>query len=549
MKRSFYAVACVVFSWLLAVNSGAILFAQGYSAQEEFWMLLTKQERYLHFSKTHDGGISARNETVGLVSPLEFFVDSAVVEDLGLTQKVVEEIESHFEQALSEQKETREQFSKEQKEKTAERSTKADSLKALQLKTRETWLRFFGKANAELNGRQRRRLEEIQFQFLVFRGGYSQLLREPAIQKKLQMSGKDDALSGSLIEKLVEAQEGVARELLVTEKTLVSEALDIWLESLSAKQRKVFNRDWGEVLKISGGVGLLVESLDSTFAIDFDEVGSSELQLIWAAPGFEHAADGNINVNVPSSQSGKGKSDRGDQSVAEASKKPTPSSLKQLYALQHLFRSGFVGDLITLLPDQIVEVVEINEEFEKLKSIAVMGIAGEFDVEVKNVIQVKSKSGTLGDQPIYDWPEDMTLIEAETDKRMEASAQKTFDKLLDVLLPHQLKELKLAVARLQVRSHGPLSDIRYGVLREELGLSNSDVESLNQAAVEARKSLCEKSLAARYQAIEKINDVLPDDLRRNVKAKLGKPLSCDYCDLRNFALALLTVPEDSSTEQ
>jgi hypothetical protein len=46
-----------------------------------------------------------------------------------------------------------------------------------------------------------------------------------------------------------------------------------------------------------------------------------------------------------------------------------------------------------------------------------------------------------------------------------------------------------------------------------------------------------------------MNTILPHDLRQKVKAKLGKPLSSDYCDLRNFALALLTVPEDSPAEQ
>ncbi len=73
----------------------------------------------------------------------------------------------------------------------------------------------------------------------------------------------------------------------------------------------------------------------------------------------------------------------------------------------------------------------------------------------------------------------------------------------NVLLPHQLKELKLAVARLQVRAHGPLTDIRHGDLKKELGLSDSDVESLNQAAVGARKFLYEKSLEARYEVIER----------------------------------------------
>ena len=134
----------------------------------------------------------------------------------------------------------------------------------------------------------------------------------------------------------------------------------------------------------------------------------------------------------------------------------------------------------------------------------------------------------------------MSLIEAETEKRMESIAAKTFDDLLNVLLPHQIEDLKLAVVRLQIRAHGPLADIRFGELRRELKLSESDVESLEKAAAEAHKFLAGKSLEARDEAIQAIGQSLPDTLRREIRFKLGEPVASGHCDLRNFALALLT---------
>ena len=514
-----FEVICLTLLLLPTVKSAyARLIQSDLTKQDEFQLLLVEQERFLHFVRGHDGGVSARQETTGLVSPLEFFTHPAIVESLGLSSEEVDAITSHFESATDKQKELH--------------NSKND-VEALRESTRESCLEFFAKAMSELTSAQKNRLKQIQFQFLLYRGGYLRFLNEPTIREALRLPNV--TITDEFETELIERQEQVAKSLIEKERLLVSEALDIWLESLDERQRKIFDRDWGEILRKPGALGVLANYLVSDFEMDSDEIQSKELQLFWDAPVLQHSANGNFD-----SLALEDKQLRNDNDGRINKLTDSHSSLKKLYSLQHLFRSGFVGELIVLVPEQALKVVAINDQFERQKTTTVMGVAGKFNIAVKKIIQVKSKAGIPREQPIYDWPEDMSPIEAETEKRMESVAAKTFDDLLNVLLPHQIEDLKLAVGRLQIRAHGPLTDIRFGELRRELELSESDVESLEKAAAKAHKFLGEKSLEARDEAIQAIDQSLPDTLRREIRFKLGEPVTSGHCDLRNFALALLT---------
>ena len=517
-------ITCLTLLLLPTVKSAqARLIQSDLTKQDEFHLLLFEQERFLHFVRGHDGGVSAQQEKTGFVSPLEFFIHPTIVEALELSGEKVNAITSHFESAADKQKELHD--SRTQK-------TKND-VEAQEESIREIRLESFAKAMSELSSAQKSRLKQIQFQFLLYRGGYLRFLNEPVIRDTLRLPNAKE--TDDFEAELVKRQEQVANSLIEKERLLVSEALDIWLENLDERQRKIFDRDWGEILEKPGALGLLANYLISDYGLDSDEIQSKELQLFWDAPVLRHSANGNFDVLTLEDKQLQNDNDG-------RTNKPSDShpSLKKLYSLQHLFRSGFVGELIVLVPEQALKVVAINDQFERQKTTTVMGVAGKFNIAVKKFIQVKSKAGIPREQPIYDWPEDMSLIEAETEKRMESIAAKTFDDLLNVLLPHQIEDLKLAVVRLQIRAHGPLADIRFGELRRELELSESDVESLEKAAAKAHKFLGEKSLEARDEAIQAIDQSLPDTLRREIRFKLGEPVTSGHCDLRNFALALLT---------
>lgn len=545
-RLRFFKSLLVALVLLFIANSTQSTFAQSYSAkQDAFKLLFFEQERFLYFPQDQSGHIAARFETTGVVSPIEFFIHPSIVEDLELSEQEVAAITSKFELARDKQSKLRRQLAANQKPASAKSSdaNETDDADSVQKALKENRLEFFEEAMSELKVAQQKRLKQIQLQFLLYRSGYFKFLKEPAIQKMLHVSQvRDGKLVEELNKKLVEIQEQVAMPLIEKEKLLVQEALDIWLESLSEQQRKIFDRDWSAVLEKPGALGMLAVHLESEFKIDSDEVQSSELQLFCSPPILRHSANGNIDVLEIEKASEQSQNDgRLDRSKNAADSTP---SLKKLYALQHLFRSEFVGELIVLLPEQSLKVIAINDEFEKVKSATVMELAGEFEIAVKKIIQVNSAGGVPREQPIYDWPEDMSLIDAEVEKRMEPIAARTFTKLLDVLLPHQVKDLKSAVARLQIRANGPLADIRFGELGKEMKLSESDMESLEESAVRARKFLCEKSLAARDQAIQEINRSLPDNLQNSIRSGSGKPIAYGHCDLRNFALALLINPEE-----
>ena len=521
-RRSLFAVLLL----LSSANTIQATLAQSNSAEQDgFKLLFFEQERFLRFFQGHNGDVVARQEPTGVVSPLEFFTHPMIVKELDLNRQEVDAITSHFKSATDKQNKLRLPSAPDPDKHEGE-SDAESILKALTANR----LEFFKNAESELTVDQRKRLKQIQLQFLLYRGGYLRLLKEPPIQKTLHVpQARDGNVTEELKGKLTELLRQVALPLIEKEKQLVQEALDIWLDNLTEQQRKIFDRDWSEVLQKPGALGMLAIYLESDFEIDFDESESIELQLFWSPPVLRHSASGNIDFltteETPLAQS-KTTADR-------------PPSLKKLYALQHLFRSELVGELIVLLPKQKLKVIAINDEFEIAKSSMIMKLAGELEITVRKIIQVNSASGVSREQPLYDWPEDMSLINAETEKRMEPIAAKTFEELLNVLLPHQVKDLKLAVARLQIRAHGPLADIRFGELGKELGLSDQDLESLEKSAIRACEFLCEKSLEARDQLVEEVNRSLPDAVRNSIRSELGEPIAHGFCDLRNFALALL----------
>ncbi|WP_148619003.1 hypothetical protein [Mariniblastus fucicola] len=492
--------------------------------------LIARQERFLHFPSTHGGGVTIRQESAGIVSPLEFFTHPEIVDELKLDDKNVKAIEGHFKTAFQEElagpkiSETGQSDSQDLRSpRTSDEP--GNSTDAIQKRLHK----FFDNANSILSDTERHRLKQLQLQFLLYRNGPLRFLRTAAISKEFGLSHIPTG-------KLKRLQKRLSKSLLQTEQKLVSEALNIWLKNLDKQQRELFDRNWKHALEKPGSLGRLVCYLQSDASFDAKDLESTdELQLVWKRPFFRHSANGNAelqrrlrkNVGVESPAVSVGNSNADDV-----------SELSRLYALQHLYLSGFIGKMVELIPTQSLEIVEINREFEKEKREVVLVLAGELDVPIKNIVQMKQSDGTFKELLIYDWPDDMSLVEAKQEERLGDVAKQTFDRLLKVLLPHQLKLLKQTVSGLQIRSHGPMADLKFGELKEELELSTKDIEKLEKAANEAAEYLSKESLLARDNAIESILKGLDPQDYQKVKRRLGAPNSAGHCDLATLAIAL-----------
>ena len=178
-RRSLFAVLLL----LSSANTIQATLAQSNSAQQDgFKLLFFEQERFLRFFQGHNGDVVARQEPTGVVSPLEFFTHPMIVKELDLNRQEVDAISSHFKSATDKQNKLRLPSAPDPYKHEGE-SDAESILKALTANR----LEFFKNAESELTVDQRKRLKQIQLQFLLYRGGYLRLLKEPPIQKTLHV--------------------------------------------------------------------------------------------------------------------------------------------------------------------------------------------------------------------------------------------------------------------------------------------------------------------------------------------------------------------------
>ncbi|QDU93335.1 hypothetical protein [Lignipirellula cremea] len=100
--------------------------------------------------------------------------------------------------------------------------------------------------------------------------------------------------------------------------------------------------------------------------------------------------------------------------------------------------------------------------------------------------------------------------------------EKTQEKLNNILLPHQVDRLRQIELQSRMRQGGASGVLRDNNLREKLGITDEQIERMQEAAEKAREEMTEKVAKLRKEAEDKVLNELTPTQRQQWEEMFGK---------------------------
>ena len=125
------------------------------------------------------------------------------------------------------------------------------------------------------------------------------------------------------------------------------------------------------------------------------------------------------------------------------------------------------------------------------------------------------------------WQEMRDMDEEERADFMKEITEDIEAEISDILLPHQTKRLKQISLQQSMRG-GTAGLLRNQAVIEELGLSDADIEKLQEKSEEVQAEMNEKIAKMRKQAQDEVFSVLSKEQREKLEEMLGDPYEMQF---------------------
>lgn len=386
-----------------------------------------------------------------------------------------------------------------------DRENRDERLELLGRFRRDLNKKLLKRLNSLLNDRQRQRLQQIQLRFLIHQRGFYQLLNRNAVQALLGISPLD-------VEEFEQKQRQIGLGILQKRtKETVSKAIDMWLEDLLPEQKATVRERWKQTLSRGFEMQQLIIQLDPKIKpLEYDPKDPFDLTSNW--PKLNHDVAGNCVIRQ------------------QESKRKELESLSKLYWIQHLVRSEHFKRDIELVQVQIEGFEKLNKQWQSYSLELNHQIGQKY-----NITPLTMESGGRV-KVVY------TLTGAylkDYENAVEDEARKYCEKYLDVLLPHQMENLKDVVLNMNTRLQGPLAELLWGDLGRVLKLDDDTKESLKEKADVAREFLESESKRIYNESLEELIESVSAKDREKLRSSLGPAFENAVPNIHSFAIALL----------
>lgn len=204
----------------------------------------------------------------------------------------------------------------------------------------------------------------------------------------------------------------------------------------------------------------------------------------------------------------------GDLGSGAAIRMATPMGMGNP-AMMNLLQNKSIRDEIELVDDQYKKI----QDFYKARQASIMK-------EVQSMINpALSGDGKKSNRSVQ--------LRGNKIKEMIAKQQEeSEEKLKDLLLPHQLKRLQQVSHQVRMKNSGALNALTQGKLKEELGLTEEDVDNLKEKSKSIQKKLEEDIAKLRAKAKEKLLGELSAKQKRKLEELMGDEFEYKQTDWR-----------------
>lgn len=412
-------------------------------------------------------------------SASEFYLHPVVIEELKLSPKKQETIESAFEE-YHKKWESR-LFDSAKKSNADEQDGSSESLEELRNKLIDQLTR---RIDSALTKTQEKRLRQVQLRFLVHLNGFHRTFNDESVRKLMRLAPLDK----QWLEK--NGLQKIARIVLKEHTAIATETLDRWLSDFEPEQRRVFDERWKHIVSGSTSRQQLILQLDSKLKpTKLDPTDPFNLTSAW--PNLRHDAAGGCVVQKRDTVTYK------------------LSALGKTQWIQNFFGSKHFQRDIELVDEQIEEHKELNRQFYERRMEINHVLGKRFGIVPRE----------LNGRIVYT----LTTPEQERqfEKAMTTDASLFYGKYMNILLPHQKELLNVVLTNINTRLQGPLAELLWGDLGEILELDDAAKDSLKMKSDEACEHLQAESKRLYDDAMEDLIQLAPVTERSRLRSCLG----------------------------
>jgi len=172
---------------------------------------------------------------------------------------------------------------------------------------------------------------------------------------------------------------------------------------------------------------------------------------------------------------------------------------------------------ISLLDDsKVAEELELDDE--QVEALA----------ELKNAMKNVYRETFGGMRDRFRGPDvDREAIMQEIGEQIKTKMKTVDAQLSEVLLPHQMSRLSELNYQMQAKRGGTEGLLDNSKIKEELGITDDQLEEVSKKSDEVKKKLEEKIIQLRKDAQDEILSVLTKEQQTKIKSMLGESFSFD----------------------
>lgn len=192
------------------------------------------------------------------------------------------------------------------------------------------------------------------------------------------------------------------------------------------------------------------------------------------------------------------------------------------------FRGGGPGGMMGDSPLSIINDANVIAELELVED-QVQSLK-DLQEDMRNVFR-ESFSGMRG--RFQDPDVDREALMNEIRDKIQADMQGVNDGLEEILLPHQVERLKELSFQSAIKRGGTQALLSNPKVKEELGLTDAQIEQVRTKAGEVQKEIDVKIKALRDSAQDEILSVLSSEQQSKIKAMLGDAFKFEERSVRS----------------
>jgi hypothetical protein len=458
----FASVGCLLCGRLLAQEVGGLEISRSVRFQRGMFEIDASGKMVASFVYSH-----------AHLGNIDICEDNVLLEEVETTAAQKKE----FAQFVRDWKESYEQIDKRFREGINSGVSK-DELKNKQDELKKQFAEVEEKAHKELRTilmpHQCKLLDQFAFRCLIRNFGISQLLKEDAVRKSLEIDGRE-------ADRIAKSIPGLKREIIRQATAAKKDALTVFLEPLTEKQKELVAQRWPHFVAEDHRVEWISIGLDDQWMKWYQEKKKDGDEVSLTRLSFQSSPSGKFVLS---------------QFLQDTKSAPVVSRFYEFWQNEEFVKQ------LDLSIDQMDNLHEILEHYQRSS------------VELKRQL--------LFQQPVSS--SEIELVRERVNRQLRLLAEESIRHIENELGEQRWQRFREINKSISVRSVGPLYDILHGAGSEELSLSSQQRQQIQKSALKARDSVTKSTIEIEQWLIAKVGEQMPVPSRRKLETLVGDPI-------------------------